>query len=61
MPSDDAAGDSPTPADASHPVSKHDGHAIDLEALAEQVYQLMLAEARLGRARGEEPPGRMEE
>ena len=32
--------------------------AIDVERLADRVYHLLLAEVRLGRARGETPPHR---
>jgi len=35
------------------PANQPDAKAIDIGRLAEKVYQLMLADVRLGRARGE--------
>jgi hypothetical protein len=40
-----------TPPQAS--AEQPDANAIDIQRLAEKVYQLMLADVRLGRARGE--------
>jgi hypothetical protein len=51
---DDAATPAPEIADATGP-EQGEPPAIDIEALAEKVYRLMLAEIRLDRARGLAP------
>lgn len=61
MLSDDTTDDTRATDDAGYHARTRDDQTIDVEALAERVYQLMRAEARLGHARGEEPPGMMEE
>lgn len=61
MPEDDTSGDSQPSDDTGNVGRQRPRQTPDVEALAEKVYQLMLAEARLARARGEAPSGVAEE
>jgi hypothetical protein len=55
--------DLPAPAQADGAQAQPGAPKIDVQKLADRVYQLMLADARLGRARGDSPqvPTRMGE
>jgi hypothetical protein len=61
MPEDDTAADAQAPDAPDHPAGERERRGLDVEALAERVYQLMVAEARLVRARGGALPEDSEE
>jgi hypothetical protein len=57
----DAPDDAPPASQEAGSAQEKSRGAIDIEALAERVYRLMLAEVRLARARGEWPSAVVEE